>query len=176
MHYLYFYSTVTILLLSWALCTLRLRLPMVWQKAHRKHPPIPDSSPWNIHVKMHMSPFSSKIRKRILESIYKSDGPRGIFKVSLVGKISLSSHCTAPCCCVYWFRKKLDLEIVQPHKATGRFVKRNWIFHASCKMSSCLALIELASVYAVGDSLLIRSEISNTWDLLSSLQVNKRWF
>ena len=29
-------------------------------------------------------------------------------------------------------------------------------------MNSCLALIELASVYAVGDSLLIRSKISNT--------------
>ena len=59
---------------------------------------------------MHMPPFSLKIRKKRLKSIYKSDGPRGIFKMSLVGKISLSSHFTAPCRCVYcWFREKVGL-------------------------------------------------------------------
>ena len=76
---------------------------------------------------MHMLPLSLKIRKKRLKSIYKSDGPRGIFKMSLVGKISLSSHCLQPLVAMFTAgsEKKQDLGIVQPHKATGRFVKRN---------------------------------------------------
>lgn len=77
-----------------------------------------------------MLPFSLKIRKKRLKSIYKSDGPRGIFKMSLVGE-GTTFKLRLPKALVAVFtdgsEERQDLEIV-PHKATKQVCEKKLNF------------------------------------------------